>query len=234
MPRRGGRLAHGRRADSPTAGARWIVLVVAAAAASALPGSAMAQDFEVSLGAGGFVDYPRPFSDPYCEQNAVAFSANGAWRALPLLSLDLGVVAATGAGSMTCAIPLFAPLPPDTPYERRSYGDPIAGTGLFATNLSAVFEPFPTAPITPRARLGAGLLWDKELGNWLWGVGVRYRFGRHSFVTDFEGWNLRLERFVETVVLRSSTMRTEVLSTESHIEHASPFFIRLAWSIDVR
>lgn len=196
--------------------------------------SVAAQDFDVTVGLGSFVDYPGPFSGPYCEQNAAGVAVSGAWRALRTLSLDLTAIAAGGTGTTVCALPLFAPIPPDTPYEQRSYGDHIAGTGLFATNLSAVFEPFPTAPLTPRARLGAGVLWNKELGNWLWGLGIRYRFGRHSFVTDVEGWNLKIERTVNTMILRSATGTMEVLSTESQDELSSPFFIKIGWTIEMR
>lgn len=211
-----------------------LLALVTLASAATIPTPTTAQTFETTVALGGFVDYPRPFSDPYCEQNASGLAVSGAWRAKRMLSLDLTAVAATGTGPQTCAMPLFAPTPPDTPFETRRYADAIEGTGLFATNVSAVFEPFPTAPVSPRARLGVGLLWDKELGNWLWGFGIRYRFGRHSFVTDFEGWNLKLERFVDTKILRSSTGHIETLDTDIHTELSSPFMLRIGWSYDVR
>lgn len=204
------------------------------AATTLTPTPTTAQTFETTVALGSFVDYPRPFSDEYCEQNAGGIAVTGAWRALHALSVDLTAIAVTGTGQQICAIPLFAPLPPDTPYEQRRYADNIRGSGLFATNVSAVFEPFPTSAVSPRARLGAGLLWDKELGNWLWGLGIRYRFGRHSFITDFEGWNLKIERFVDTRIFRSSTGMVETLSTESQTELSSPFFIMIGWSYEVR
>lgn len=198
----------------------------------ATPGAS--QGFDIAVGLGTFVDYPRPFSDPYCEENAAGVAVSGAWRALRTLSLDLTAIAVGGTGATVCALPLFAPIPPDTPYEQPSYGDHIRGTGLFATNVSAVFEPFPTSALSPRARIGAGVLWDKELGNWLWGLGIRYRFGRHSFTTDFEGWNLKIERTVNTMILRSATGTTELLSTDSYDDISSPFFIRIGWLIEMR
>jgi len=199
---------------------------------SAAPaGAQVAGSFDFGVGAGVFIDYPSQFSDSYCEESAIGVTGTGAWRALRFLAIEGSLSATTGAGEQVCAIPLGAPLPLDTPYTNRSYAEGIEGSGFFATHLSLVIEPFSTSPISPRARLGVGRLWHKSLNNWLWGLGIRYRFGRHSLVMDVEGWNMQIDSELETFIFRSATGTIELLSTETVSDTVRPYQVRVGWEI---
>ncbi len=209
----------------------WALAVVSAAAG---PATLSGQTFDLGVNAGFFVDYPHQFSGDYCEQGSAGLALSAAWKARPVLAVEVATVVTTGTPDQLCVLPLsVAPLPTDTPFERGRYADHILDGGLFATNLAVVLEPWPEAPVSPRARLGAGLLWDKELGNWLWGIGVKYRFGRHALTTDVEGWNLEIERFIETVIIPSSTHEPQVLSSYTVDETSRPLLIRIGWELSV-
>jgi hypothetical protein len=187
--------------------------------------------FDVGVGLGAFVDYPPQFSDAGCEGGVVGISTTGAWRALSFLAVEGSLSAATGAGGQTCAIADAIAIPPDTPYTDRRYAEGIEGSGFFATHLSVIAEPFAASPVSPRARLGVGRLWNKSLNNWLWGVGVRYRFGRHSLVMDVEGWNMEIDAEVQTLIYRSATSTTEILATEIVPETVRPYQVRVGWEV---
>jgi len=55
-----------------------------------------------------------------------------------------------------------------------------------------------------------------------------------AIATDIEGWNLKIERTVNTLILRSATMTTEVLSIDAYDEISSPFFLKIGWTIEMR
>jgi hypothetical protein len=187
--------------------------------------------FDVGVGLGAFIDYPTQFSDAGCDGGGVGISGTGAWRALSFLAVEGSLSATTEAGAQSCAIADLAPPQPDSPYTSRSYAEGIEGSGFFATHLAVIVEPFAASPISPRARLGVGRLWDESLTNWLWGVGVRYRFGRHSLVMDVEGWNMEIDAEVQTLIYRSATSTTEILATEIVPETVRPYQVRVGWEV---
>lgn len=173
-----------------------------------------AQVYDVGVGAGFFGDVPEPFQEPYCETNAAGLTGSAAWRPLRWLSLEGSAIVTGQLGGETCAIPSLAPLPLDTPILETAYEDGVEGVDFFATHASAILEPFAGSPVSPRARIGVGWIWQKDLADWVWGLGVRYTFGRYALYTDVDRWNLSVAQVNETVIYRLGGGR-EVVSSEN-------------------
>lgn len=198
--------------------------------------SLRAQHFELGAAFNGFVGYPTSFrtAGMSCGPQAVGLTGSAAWSPIGLGSLEFGATMTGGAGDRSCPVPLFAPTPPDQPFTQLRYPPALEGASLFATHISLVLEPWADRALSPRAKVGAGLIWDKELGNWLYGAGIRYRFGRHSLITELEAWNLTVERFVDTVIFRSATGQFETLGSETATEDERPVVVTVGWSVRVR
>ena len=108
----------------------------------------------------------------------------------------------------------------------------LIGRSMFTTTLGLLVEPFHHGDISPRARIGVGRLWNKDLGTWFYGFGVRYRFGRHSLVMDVERWKLTMDASIQTRIFRSNG-GLEVLSSEPLEETEKPYQIRVGWEIEI-
>lgn len=215
----------------PRAG-RALVLAWGMAAASS-PASAQ---IEIGASFDGFVNYPEAFRDgpSSCEPRGAGLTVSGALRLSGVGEVELSNTLTFDAGDNGCGIPLLAPLPPDTPYDALRYSPSVPGPSFTATHLAFVLEPWPDGALSPRVKAGGGLLWNKELGNWLYGFGVRYRFGRHSLLTELEAWNLSFDRYVDTFIYRSATGQTERLATTEERESARPVAVRVGWRVAVR
>lgn len=201
-------------------------IVLLAGAAAPVRG----QSFDLGLGAAFYVDVPEPFSDRYCSDSPAGLTGTAAWRALDWLAIE-GNASVTGSvGGTTCAIADLAPIPFDVPVVQGTWPDELYGSSFFATHFSAVVEPFPSWSASPRARVGFGRIWDKDVSDRILGLGVRYRFGRHALVMDVDAWSFTVEEEVSTVIYRMDGP-AEILSTET-IEHDfRPIVVRVGWEI---
>mgnify|MGYP006908241520 FL=1 len=207
--------------------------LVGAALAGVAPAALEAQSYELGLGSVLYADYPEPFGDPYCSEPQIGLGGSAAWHALGWASLEASSTISFGGGNQ-CAIADFdlAPTPLDTPIDERRLEDGIRGGRLFESHLSVLFEPWRAAPVSPRGRIGYGRIWGKGLGEWVWGLGVRYRFGRHSMVTDLDWWTVGVPETYERVICPSSGGR-EVLRSQRVTQSYTPFNVRLGWEVSV-
>lgn len=199
----------------------------------AIPGDGAGQGIDFGVGVGFWLDIPEPFSEPYCTESGAALSATGAVRPLPWLAIDLTASATGEVGPVTCAIPGLVPIPVDQPVRQRSYTRELRGMSFLATNMSAVVEPVPHWAVSPRGRLGVGRMWSKDINDWLWGLGLRFRFGRNALVMDLEGWKFTVEERLQTVIHRSDGS-VEVLDSELVERDFTPLFLRVGWELTVR
>jgi hypothetical protein len=188
--------------------------------------SASAQEFEVGVGAAFFSDLPEPFQEQYCETGAAGLGGSAAWRVVSWLLFEGSAVVTGEVGGQTCGIPGLAPLPMDTPIVETSSDPDLEGVGFFATQAAVVLEPLAGSALSPRARLGVGWIWQKELFQWQWGVGLRYRFGSFALVTDVDRWNMTIPELTETVIYRTGGGR-EVVSSETIDRAYSPWVLRV-------
>ncbi len=184
-----------------------------------------AQQYDVGVGAGFVIDVPEPFQEEYCEAKAAGLTGSAAWRPLRWLSLEGSAIVTGQLGGESCAIPGLAPPPLDTPILETSYDDELEGVDFFATHASAILEPFAGSAISPRGRLGVGWIWQKNVFDWVWGLGVRYTFGRYAAYTDVDRWNLSIPQLNETVVYRTGVGR-EVVASETIDQTFHPWVVR--------
>lgn len=210
----------------------WLLFAVAIGSGSAVPA---AGQLEVGASFDGFVNYPEPFQTNrrYCEPRGAGLTVSGGLRLGGVGEVELSNTLTFGVGDGNCAYADLAPIPSDTPYDQLRYPPSIPGASFAATHLALVLEPWPDGALSPRVKAGGGLLWNKELGNWLYGFGVRYRFGRHSLLTELEAWNLTFVRYVDTLIYRSATRSTETLATQEERENARPVAVRIGWRVGV-
>jgi hypothetical protein len=202
------------------------VVAAVVAAGVVAPDVVFAQtEYEVGVGAGFLVDIPEPFFEQYCESNGAGLTGSAAWRPLSWLSLEGSAIVTGQLGGETCTVPLLAPVPVDTPILETSYDESVEGVDFFETHASLVLEPFAGSPVSPRGRLGVGWIWQKDLFNWVWGLGVRYAFGRYAVYTDVDRWNLEIPELNETVIYRSTGAR-EVISSETVDRAYRPWVVR--------
>jgi len=189
-------------------------------------GSASAQEFEVGVGAAFFGDLPEPFQEQYCETGAAGLGGSAAWRAVSWLLLEGSAVVTGEAGVQICATPSLAPLPMDTPILEVTTDPDLEGLDFFSTQAALVLEPLAGSALSPRARLGVGWIWPKQLFQWEWGVGLRYRFGSFALVTDVDRWNMTIPELTETVIYRTGGGR-EVVSSETIDRDYTPWVVRV-------
>jgi hypothetical protein len=136
-------------------------------------------------------------------------------------------------GGTVCAIPDLAPVPLDTPIQERRFDDGVRGGTFVASHLSALVEPWRMAPVSPRARIGVGRIWGRGLNDWQWGLGMRYRFGRHSLVMDLDWWKVDVPEYLETVIYPSTGEGRQVQSSERIERNYRPFNVRVGWELSV-
>jgi len=188
--------------------------------------SASAQEFEAGVGAAFFGDLPEPFQEQYCEATAAGLRGSAAWRVVSWLLLEGSAVVTGEMGAQICATPGLAPLPMDTPILEVTTDPDLEGLDFFATQAALVLEPLAGSALSPRARLGVGWIWQKQLFQWDWGVGLRYRFGSFALVTDVDRWNMTIPELNETVIYRTGGGR-EVVSSETIDRAHNPWVLRV-------
>ncbi len=213
-----------------TKGAAWatVACVSLSLASPLVAQSANPRGFDVGLAVGLFADYPSHFSPRYCEQDAGGVAGKVGYRLTALLTVEATATVTTGAGGAVCAVPL-RPAPLDgAVFSRPVLDDAILGQSFFATNVAAMLEPLPARTMSPRVRIGVGRLWDKKLGNWFYGGGVRIRFGSNAIVADVERWNLKFDLRREFLIYRDSGAH-ELQSVEIIRQSPKPYFIRVGW-----
>lgn len=206
----------------------------AAAGVAAQSGLPRTPRFEAGIGAGVIVDYPRQFSDAVCELNAMSFGADALYRPISFLGIE-GSISISGTTEAPCiAVDVSrAPTPIGVPVSRRRYPSEVRGATSFATDLALVVEPFSTGALGPRGRVGIGRLWNKDLGTWFFGAGVRYRFGRHSLIMDLERWMIAIDAFDEVVIYQATGAPTTV-SSDPVTELERPYLVRVGWEFVIR
>lgn len=213
----------------------WVAFVVSASA-GVTDGTAQISTrsdgpVEVGLFGAGFVDYPSEFADDGCQRGAAALGGEGRYWPARWLGVELGGLVTFSAGTTSCYEALtLAPIPLDTPYPRTVYGDELGKRPAFDSSVGVVLEPFRGGSVSPRVRLGAARDWTRELGFWFMGAGVRFPFGRHALLMDMERRKYDLERFRQTVILRSGASALEVLSSETETVERIPWMVRVGWS----
>jgi hypothetical protein len=190
------------------------------------------QHLDLGLGAVFYVDRPETFTDSPCDGAPAGLTGTASWRALNWLALEGSGSVNGSVGGTTCAIADLIPVPYDVPVVRTVWPDGFRGSSFSTTHLSAVVEPFSTGPVSPRARTGFGRIWNKGVGYRLLGLGVRYRFGRHAFVTDVDAWSFTTREEEWTVVYRADAP-PDILSRET-IEHDLRLFaVRVGWEVSL-
>jgi hypothetical protein len=211
------------------------VLIVAGLAGG--PATARAQaperSFSFGLDGGVFIDYPSQFNEPFCEQRAAAFSGRANYWVTRYLGIEGSATATFGIGDESCYFALSPLPPPGTEFTRPVRDEVLIGTSFFATNLAVTLEAPIEFPVRPRARVGAGWLWNKEMPTWFVGGGFRFQFGPHAMVMDIERWRMNFELVEQTVVVQP-TGEIDVLY-ESVIEHeVAPYLVRVGWEFSIR
>lgn len=188
--------------------------------------------FEAGFDMGAFVDYPSQFAERYCEQRAAGVAARGSYWILTFVGVEGAIVRSLGIGGETCYLALQAPPQIGVPFTRGVYSDDVIGTSLFSTQLSALVEPFPLSPVSPRARIGAARLWNKKMSSWHSGAEVRFSFGPHALVLGVERWSMSLD-LLRQVVIYQPTGGLEVLSTTVVPEKVAPYLVKMGWAIAI-
>lgn len=190
---------------------------------------------EAGVGAGVIVDYPTQFSEDACGPSAVSLGVDAIYRPVPFLGIEGSLVVSDASGGASCVAveASFAPTPIGVPVRRTRYPSSVRGGTSIATNLAMVVEPFSSAPLGPRGRLGVARLWNKDLGAWFAGGGLRYRFGRHSLIMDVERWMIHIDAFDEVVVYQQSGDVT-VLSRDRATVSERSYLVRVGWEVVVR
>ncbi len=194
--------------------------------------STNASDLSLGLSVGPFADYPSQFSPRFCKQGAGGATGKVSYWATAFFALEASATVATARGDMECFFPL-SPAPNDgDSFSRPVFDDAIRGQSFFATNLAAVFEPLATRTVSPRVQVGVGRLWDKKLGNWFYGGGLRFRFGSNAIVADVERWNLSFDLRREVLIFRNNGAH-ELQSFEIIPQSPRPYLIRLGWELRI-
>lgn len=184
--------------------------------------------FNVGVTVGQFAHYPSHFSPRYCEQGAGAVAGIVGYRVATLFTVEATATAAKGMGELVCFFPQ-QPAPRDgSTFSRPVLDNAILGQSFFATSVAAVLEPFPARNVSPMVRIGGGRLWDKKLGNWFYGGGVRIRFGSNAIAIDAERWNLKFDLRQELLIYRDSGAH-ELQSVEIIPQSPKPYLIRIGW-----
>jgi hypothetical protein len=208
-------------------GAILLAAAVAPLSAQPTPGQV-----DVGLSVGVFEGYPRHFVEP-CTATWTGFSASATRWMARSLALE-GTATLTGnAGGMGCPDALFAPLPPDVPYERVVVDERIRGQSFFATNVGMVYDALPASGVSPRLRLVGGRLWDKGIWTWSYGAGLRFRMGTSALIVGVEQWRMGYDVAVETRVLRTD-QSVELLGARTEREAPDPVLFRVGWELRVR
>ena len=205
-----------------------LFLALLAAGAPALVHAQNTRGFDVGLGVGRFVDYESAFSPTSCEQDLGAVSGRVGYRVTSILAIQGSATAGVATGDEQCFLPGI-PAPRDGDLFRRAkFSDGFIGTSFFATHVSAQFELLPKNAFSPRLRAGVGRLWDKKIGNWFYGGGVRFLFGRNAIVADVERWSFSYDFRSELLIFRDSGAH-ELQSFEIFTEKEKPYLIRLGF-----
>lgn len=192
------------------------------AQSSSLPG------LDVGVSVGLFTDYPTDFSPQSCEQRAGGVAAKVGREITSLFALEASAVASFGVGDVSCVFP-SAPAPPDGGFfNRASFEDGIVGQSFFATTVALVLQPLAVRALSPRVRVGAGRLWDKKLWTWLFGGGLRLRFGENAIVADVERWNLEYDLNLELWIYRDSGAH-ELQRVDILPQRPRPYLFRVGW-----
>lgn len=205
-----------------------IVIALVAGAFSPLQG----QSFDLGLGAAFYVDPPEPFTDSPCDGAPAGLTGTASWRALDWLALEGSGSINASVGGTTCAIADLVPVPYDVPVVQTQWPDGLYGSSFFSTHLSAVVEPFSSGPVSPRARIGFGRIWDKGVGYRVLGLGVRYRFGRHALVTDVDAGSFTTREEEWTVVYHADAP-PDILSRETIERDLRLLAVRIGWEVSV-
>jgi hypothetical protein len=213
------------------------VTVLAILALSSFPAATSAQvgdrGFTLGLDGGVFIDYPSQFNEPFCEQRAAAFSGKGSYWLTQYLGLEGSLTGTVGIGDESCYYPLSpAPLP-GTEFTVPVRDEVLIGTSFSAINLAATLEAPIEFPVRPRARVGAGWIWNKEMPTWFVGGGFRYQFGAHALIMDVERWSMNFEiaeqTFVEEPVGELQLLYENVIEQEM-----APYLVRVGWEVSIR
>ena len=211
-------------------------IVVLALVGLGAPVSGQAQEtrgFDVGLAVGRFVDYESAFSPRFCSHDLGVVSGKVGFWVTPRVAIEGSAAVSTGVGDEACFFP-GVPAPRDgDAFRRPAFPDGFIGTSFVATHLSAMLEPLPKSTLSPRVRAGVGRLWGKELGNWFYGGGLRFRLGSHAIVADVERWNFDYEFRSELLIFRDSGAH-ELQSFEVIREEEKPFLIRIGWERRIR
>jgi hypothetical protein len=100
----------------------------------------------------------------------------------------------------------------------------LIGTSFSAINLAATLEAPIEFPVRPRARVGAGWIWNKEMPTWFVGGGFRYQFGAHALIMDVERWSMNFEIVGELQLLYENVIEQEM----------APYLVRVGWEVSIR
>jgi len=202
-------------------------------AAQSSPAAPAETRLDLGAGALAFISYPEALVGPtYFDVRAVGFQGSMTYWPFAVVGLEAGVTSVTTSGGVTEALALRpAPLPGE-PYRRVVTDEDLEGPNLFATSIGAVVEPALTPDVSPRGRVGVSRLWNKKLNAWLYALGVRYRFGRHSVLFEVERWHLSVEQREETRVLRTDG-QVDLLDVDIVSIAERPLHVRVGWAIEL-
>ena len=88
-------------------------------------------------------------------------------------------------------------------------------------------------PVRPRARVGAGWIWNKKMPTWFVGAGFRYQFGAHALIMDVERWRMNFEvgeqTFIEEPIGQLQLLYEGIIEQEM-----APYLVRVGWEISMR
>lgn len=187
----------------------------------------------VGVSVGTFDDYPSQFSPAFCTQEGRGVTGKVGYWVTSMLAFEASATLSGSRGEERCSFP-GAPPPIDGGFFSRSvFDEDIPGRSFFATNIATVFEPLASRIVSPRVQAGVGRLWDKELGNWFYGGGVRVRVGPAAVVAEVERWNLSFDMRRELLIFRDSGAH-ELQSFEIIPQNPRPYFFRIGLEYRVR
>lgn len=187
----------------------------------------------IGLGVGNFEEYPKQFSPTFCEQEGRGITGKVSYWATAFLAVEASTTVSGSRGEERCFFPGI-PAPMDgSLFSRSVFDEDIRGRAFVATNIAAVFEPLPEQALSPRVQAGVGRLWDKDLGNWFYGGGVRFRFGSYAIVADVERWNLSFDMRRELLIFRD-TGAHELQSFEILPQSPRPYLLRIGLERRIR
>lgn len=187
----------------------------------------------VGLAGGNFEDYPSQFSSPFCEGDGRGITGKVGYWATPFFALEASTTVSGARGEKRCFFPGI-PAPNDGMlFSRSVFDEDIQGRSFVATNIAAVFEPLPDQALSPRVQAGVGRVWDKDLGNWFYGGGFRFRLGSYAIVADVERWNLSFDMRRELLIFRDNGAH-ELQSFEIIPQSPRPYLLRIGLERRIR